>query len=274
VVKRNGEIIGIAPLLIQGSDARFIGHSDVCDYLDFIVAPGKEKAFFKALVKYFRQQGITHLDLRPLRSDSSVLTSFFDVAQTLGCKTSCEPEDVSWEMALPATWDEFLGNLTGKQRHEIRRKLRRLEKAIPFKYRIVEDVDFVREEMNTFFDLFRKNREDKAAFMTPRLRSFFRSLAEAMAEVRILKLFFLELNGTPAAAVMCFDYGRTRYLYNNGYDQQFKSLSVGVLSKVLNIKDGTEKGIKVYDFLKGSEDYKHHLGGKPVQLHRCRIRIE
>lgn len=273
VVRRDDDIIGIAPLQIHGEEARFIGHSDVCDYQDVIVQKGEERAFFRALISHLLEQGVTRLDLHPLRDDSTVLTGLTEVARSTGCGVSCEPVDISWEMELPGDWDEFLGRLTGKQRHEVRRKLRRLENSASFGYRSIKDSNAVGEAMNTFFDLFQKNRQDKAEFMTPGLTAFFQSMAEAMAEIGILRLFFLDIEETPAAAVMCFDYGGKRYLYNNGYDIRFKSLSVGVLSKVLNIRDGIEKGLKVYDFLKGSETYKHHLGGKPVQLHRCRFEI-
>ena len=268
-----GDIIGIAPFKIEGATARFMGHSDVCDYQDVIVVPGMETDFFKVVVAHLKARGVEAIDLFPLRPDSIALKSLKEAAGAIGVETWCEPGGESWEMELPASWDEFLSRLTGKQRHEIRRKMRRLEKTASFSFRRVEDVDSVKDAMGVFFDLFRKNRHDKAEFMTPQLTSYFWSLAEAMAETGMIKLFFLDLEEKPAASVMCFDYGDTRYLYNNGYDEQFKSLSVGVLSKVLNIRDGIESGLKRYDFLKGPEAYKRHLGGSPVQLLRCRARI-
>jgi hypothetical protein len=63
------------------------------------------------------------------------------------------------------------------------------------------------------------------------------------------------------------------YLYNNGYDGRFSSLSVGLLSKVISIKESIQIGKKKYDFLKGAEEYKHRLGGKPVPLYRCQIKL-
>ena len=88
---------------------------------------------------------------------------------------------------------------------------------------------------------------------------------------RIAKLSFLEIDGNPVAAVMCFDYQSTVYLYNNGYDRRYRSLSVGLLSKLLSIKDSIQSGKKTYDLLKGSEPYKYRLGGKPIPLYRCDI---
>ena len=272
-VRLGDEVIGIAPLLVRGEKASFIGSSEVCDYLDFIVAPGRGREFFDNLINHLRQQGISRLDLGPVRADSTVLTDLTGVAKSLGFESSCEPEDVTLELELPGTWDGYLRRLTGKQRHEVRRKLKRLHEAGHVTYRVVEDIDQVREAMDTFLALFASNRADKAAFMTGQMASFFRSLAEAMAEVQILKLCFLDLDAAPAAAAMCFDYGSTMYLYNNGYDRRFHSLSVGLLSKALSIKESIRRGTKKYDFLKGDEGYKRRLGGKKLPLYRCQVTL-
>jgi CelD/BcsL family acetyltransferase involved in cellulose biosynthesis len=174
---------------------------------------------------------------------------------------------------LPASWDDFLNQLTGKERHEIRRKLRRLNEAGRVNFRVVESQAEVGEQIDLFLTLFKLNRSDKSDFMTDQRASFFRSLAGAMAEAGILKLFFLDLDDIPAAAVMCFDYNSTVYLYNNGYDNQYRSLSVGLLSKIFTIQDSIRRGKNTYDFLKGTEAYKHRLGGKPVQLYRCQVKL-
>ncbi len=273
-VREGEDLIGIAPLLVTGGKASFIGDKNVCDYQDFIVTPEREREFFTVLLDHLSDEGITHLDLNPLLPDSTVFTDLVGVAQDRGCEVSRCQEDVTLEMNLPATWDEYLLMLKGKQRHEIKRKLRRLHEAADISYRVVEESKEVREVMAIFFTLFERSRADKAAFMTERMASFFNSLAEAMAEVNILKLYILELDAIPAAAAMCFDYNSTIYLYNSGYDHRFRSLSVGVLCKVLSIKDSIQRGRKNYDFLKGDEAYKHRLGGKEVPLYRCQIRLK
>ena len=272
-IKQREEVIGIAPLLIKGKKALLIGDTDVCDYLDFIVAPGKEPAFFSLLLEHLSQEGIDFLDLKPLRPDSSALTDLAAVARKRGAEVSCDPLDSSFEMQLPATWDQYLLMLNGKQRHEIRRKLRRLHETADVDFRVVESPGEVSSEMDTFFALFRSNREDKAAFMTDQMLSYFRSLAEGMAEAKILKLYFLNLNTSTVAATMCFDYNSTIYLYNNSYESRFSSLSVGFLCKVISIRDSIHNQKKKYDFLKGIEPYKHRLGGQKVPLYRCRIQI-
>lgn len=270
-VRQGDDLIGIAPLLVNDESASFIGSPDVCDYLDFVVTPGREQDFFDSLLDNLDQQGITRLDLRTLRPDSTVNNYIEDAARNRGCEVSFHPDGVSFELDLPSTWEEYLQILKGKHRHETRRKLRRLHEAADINYRVFEEVDEVKGIMGTFLELFRESREDKTVFMSTRMESFFNSLALAMAEIKVLRLCILELDAQPAATVLCFDYNGTLYLYNSGYDPLFSSLSVGLLCKILNIKDSIQRGIKRYDFLKGEETYKYRLGGQEVPLSRCEI---
>jgi CelD/BcsL family acetyltransferase involved in cellulose biosynthesis len=272
-VRRAQDLIGLAPLRINGQRAAFIGSTDVCDYQDFIVAPGKGDAFFSVLLDHLRQQGIIRLDLKPLRPESIVLTELTAAARNKSCAVSCHPMDVTLELDLPPTWDDYLLMLTGKQRHEVRRKLRRLEEAGSIRYRVVEDVHDVRQEIETFFELFKSSREDKEVFMTDEMASFFRSMTEAMAAEKMVRMYFLDVNEKPTASVICFDYNSRAYLYNNGFDVNFSTLSVGLLCKVFSIKDSIKNGKQKYDFLKGSETYKYRLGGQEVPLYECKIQL-
>jgi len=270
-VRQDQRVIGIAPLLVKGERACLIGSSDVCDYLDFVVASETEEDFFNVVLDDLKQRGINHLDLRPLRPDSTVLTSLVGVAQNRGYEVLCKPEDVSVELDLPSSWEEYLATLAAKQRHEVRRKLRRLSEAGRAGYRFVEDNPAVKNAMDTFLGMFSESRRDKSTFLTPRMELFFRSLADNMSRAGLLRLGVLELDTLPAAMVMCFDYNDCVYLYNSGYDPQFQSLSVGLLCKVLCIKESIREGRKRFDFLKGGETYKYQLGGRTVSLYRCQI---
>jgi len=272
-VKQGETVIGIAPLLLRENRASFIGSPDTCDYLDFVIILGRERDFFNALLANLAKANIASLELLPLRPNSTVLTSLVKVAPELGFKVSCQLEDVSLELDLPPVWDEYLGLLNVKQRHEMGRKLRRLREAGDIDYHVVEDEEAIQEYIDLFLHLFRESRQNKAIFMTAQMESFFRSMAEAMAEAKILRLGILKLNTSPVAAVMCFDYRGTVYLYNSGYDPRYSSLSVGMLSKVLFIQDSIRRGRKRFDFLKGSEEYKYHLGGREIPLYNCQIAL-
>jgi len=122
--------------------------------------------------------------------------------------------------------------------------------------------------------LFSLSQEDKANFMTSQMESFFRLLAETMAKIGLLRVGIIEVNELQVAMIMGFDYNNTMYLYNSAYDPSYNHLSVGLLSKVLCIKESIQRGNKKWDFLKGGEPYKYHIGGKEVPLYACQIKIE
>jgi len=273
-VKEEETVLGIAPLRLEAGEASFIGSPDVCDYLDFIVAPGRERQFFDILLADLRQRGISRLHMECLRPDSAVLTGLVPAARDRGYEVSCKAQDVSVEIELPDTWEGYQQMLGSKQARELRRKLRRLWEVGDMDYQSIADSDAIPGAVDTFLALMRASREDKAAFMTAQRESFFRAAAENMARGGLLRLDILRLNSTPVAAVTCFDYQDRVYLYNSGYDPDYRYLSVGLLSKALCIKDSIQKGMKVFDFLKGGEVYKYRLGGKEVPIYSCQVRLE
>ena len=273
VIRQEERITGIAPLLIKDGTASIIGSADVCDYVDFIVAPGKEDDFFRALLDDLKKKEINLLDLWAVRSDSVAMTSLVAIAEKREYKVTCQQDDVSPEIDLPGTWDEYLQMLNSKQRHEVRRKLRRLEEAGQINYRFIEESEAVPEFMDVFLKMFVESREDKATFLTDEMAAFFKALARAMAQAGLLRAGILELDSKPVAGIMAFEYNDVVYLYNSGYDPEYSSISVGVLSKALFIKDCIERGKKRFDFLKGNERYKYHLGGREIPLYNCQIEI-
>jgi CelD/BcsL family acetyltransferase involved in cellulose biosynthesis len=273
-IAENGNVIGIAPLMVRDGRASFIGSADVCDYMDFVVAPGEEQAFFSVLLDHLKHNGINELYLESLRDDSAAMTHLVDLATAQGYTTSCTLEDVSLDMELPPTWEEYLDMLATKQRREVGRKLRRLYEAGDIEYSTSENLEDLEGVMDTFFGLLRASRPDKAAFMTQQMESFFSSIAGIMAEAGLLRLGVLSIHTLPVASILCFDYNDTVYLYNSGYDPPHSYLSVGLLSKVLSIKESIERGRKRYDFLKGAEEYKYRLGGKEIPIYSCRIALK
>jgi len=274
IVKENGTVIGIAPLMKKDKTACFIGSVDVCDYQDFIVMPGKEAMFFNALLDDMKGNGITTLDLAHVRPDSLVLNSLKTRAGEKGLNITAAQEDVSFEMPLPDTFDGYLDGLNTKQRHEVRRKLRRFTEEGNIEYRFISSGPELSTALETFFRMFVESREDKAAFLTDKMKLYFKAVVQAMSDTGILRLGILELDKKPVAEILCFEYDNCLYLYNSGYDPQYVGLSAGVLSKVLAIKYCIDKGIKKFDFLKGAEPYKAHIGGREIALFRCRIEIK
>ena len=163
--------------------------------------------------------------------------------------------------------------LDRKQRHELKRKMRNLQETGGTTYLTIEDGNAIREFIDIFLELFPEARKDKAEFMTLQMRIFFRSLAEALAKIGVVRLGVLDYGKKPVAMVMYFDYKENRYLYNSAYDPDYSPMSVGIISKAMCIQDSIQKGKRKFDLLKGNERYKYHLQGKEIPLYKCQITI-
>jgi CelD/BcsL family acetyltransferase involved in cellulose biosynthesis len=271
VIRDGDEVIGLAPMMSRGATVAFMGNTDVCDYQDFVLKPGRERDALGAWLDAMTEAGMDDFDLAHVRPDSSVVTVLAELARERGLAVTVTDESVSFEMPLPGDFEAYLETLDKKQRHEVRRKMRRIGAAGEVTYDLVTDLAAMPGLLDDFFKMFTESRADKADFMTGDMERFFRSLVGTLAEVGILKIGVLRLDGKDVASIICFDQDGTRYLYNCGYDPDYTSLSAGQISKVLAIRDAIEQGFKTFDFLKGHEDYKHHLGGREVKLSRCRI---
>ncbi|MCX6005581.1 MAG: GNAT family N-acetyltransferase, partial [Chloroflexi bacterium] len=269
-IKEENTIIGIAPLRLKDGILHFIGSDDVCEFLDFVIDDAKEEAFFAALLDYLSATNIKELDLSPLLPESTVLRHLQHLAMIRGWEVSCLQSDVIVAVDLPDTLEKYTGSLSGKQRHELLRKERRLNEEGDIKFRI--ETKAAKSDIDTFLHFFQESRSDKKSFLTAEIESFFESVINSMSEQNKLNLGVLEIGALPVASTLCFDYQEDTYLYNSGYDPRYRWLSVGLLSKYYCIKDSIEKHKKRFDFLKGNEQYKFHLGGTATPVYRCIIK--
>jgi len=279
-LKGENSIEAIAPLARRNGTISFIGSQDVCDYNDFLVSRGAEARFYPCLLGHLDGEEWETLELSSLPESSPTLAYLPDLARQRGYSVELKEEDVAPALSLPDSWDAYLGTLSKKDRHELRRKLRRLgqigggewaEEVTPLSppetphgvrcYKLSDPAE-VESSLEDFFALMRSSRETKHRFLTPPREQFFRNIAREMSGIGVFKLFFLELKGERVAAAMCFDYGPGRLLYNSGFNPAHGYYSVGLLLKALCIKDAIEEGKAYFDFLRGSEPYKYDLGGK------------
>jgi CelD/BcsL family acetyltransferase involved in cellulose biosynthesis len=259
--------LGLAPMALDGDTLSFVGDTDLFDYHDFIdVEPG----FHAAFIERVADEPWKTMDLRSLPAFSPAMRALPDAYRALGYTVTIEDEDVVPGVDLPATWDEFLSVLRKKDRHELRRKMRRLESA--GELHLVETTkETLGQDFELFHELMAESREEKRDFMLPEREEFFRDIIEWSFDAGFLRLLFLELNGERVATTMSFDYGGRRLLYNSGYRLEHAPLAVGLMLNALCIKDAIERGLIYFDFLRGPEPYKYHLGGQDVGLHRIII---
>ena len=264
--------LGIAPLMRKDGVVGFLGDTDVCDFTDFVVSEGSEPEFYDALCRYLAAAPWETLHLQSLPAGSAALRYVPEMARERGYDLDIQEEDMSPVAVLPSTWEGYLAGLSKKDRHELRRKLRRLEGAGEARQYDCTDPESLRPCMEDFFRLLRASRADKLEYMTPVRERFFVDVALELARRDQLRLSFLEVDGVRAAACINFDYMDSYLLYNSGYDPAYSTLSVGLLNKALTIRAAIEGGKKYFNFLRGTERYKYHLGGIDQPVYRLIVR--
>lgn len=259
-------IAALASMSKNGDTLSLVGNQDTFDYNDFMIRPGYETTFYETLLSCMEEQNINHLQLYSLLENSPTLEHLPDLAKGKGYRVEVTQEDVTSGVELPDNWEDYLAKLNKKDRHELRRKFRRLEALPDWRWYSLTDPDELSARLPDFITLMRQSNEEKDLYMTPVHQQFFNSITQRMAELGLAKLFFLEIEGQPVASSLCFDYSSSRLLYNSGYNLDYSYYSVGLLLHALCLRDAIENELDYFDFLRGPEPYKHHLGGEQRNL--------
>lgn len=269
IVSNGDSPVAVAPLMHANDRLTFIGDASICDFMDVLVDPYREAEAYEALWSRICAEDWQELELWGLHESSPTRARIKEYAARDGVSVSEEPEAVAPRLDLQPSWEDYLSSLGKKDRHELRRKIRRLfDSGGGVEFEVLSEQSEVSGAMDDFLELHTKSRADKTDFMTSEMEAFFRRMASALAVHGLIKLFMLRINAKPAAAVFCFDAGSHLYLYNSGYDPSFSGLSVGLVSKALCLRWAIENGKTGLDFLRGDEPYKYDLGARDQQIYR------
>jgi CelD/BcsL family acetyltransferase involved in cellulose biosynthesis len=280
-LRQAGRLIGILPLYLTvdtGQRAlQVVGCIEVSDYLDLIVEAGQEEAAYLAFLDWLPGPDAPAWDLLDLCNQPAASLAHSrlpELARERGWRVDVLQEDVCPVIALPDDWEKYLERLDKKERHEIRRKLRRLEREAPdAALRIVTGGPELAPAVRRFIALHRLSSRAKDAFMTDEMQGFFYGIAEAMADRAWLQLSFLAIGEQEVASYFCFAYGNEILVYNSGYDPQGSpQLSPGWVLLAQLIQRAISQGRTRFDFLQGNEDYKYRFGGVDTPVYRTLIR--
>ena len=269
--RQGEELVGVIALDGGGAELEELGDPEVRDYGGPLVLPGHEVAVADTLIEWLMEDFSNALVLRGIRADAPIRPALGAAAAAHGWDVKETQVAVSPGLALPPTWDEYLAALGKHDRHELRRKLRNLEAVGAVKYESVTEPPRLASYFAAFAGQLRASREDKAAFLTAEREAFFRDLATTFSALGQMRLGVLSLDHKPVATLFTFEDEATLYLYNSGYNPDYHHLAVGLLSKAMAIRDAIAQGKRRYDFLRGDEEYKRHLGGTPIAVFDVRL---
>jgi CelD/BcsL family acetyltransferase involved in cellulose biosynthesis len=274
--------------------AIYFGASYHADYATLLAHPANMPAAADALVEELavdpgHPEPWAVVDLRRLRQAdpaTEILAAAFgrrEVAE--GWTLNVEREDVCPVIRLPqgADFEAYLATLGKKERHEIRRKVRRAESKGDIE--LVESTDPVRD-LDAFIDLHQRKWGGRGLFPDTvggaQGRAFVRSLFEhfgaattgpdAVPDHPTIHLGFLTVAGRRIAAEIHFETAGSLLYYNAGVDPEAKSLSPGVVQLELLVRRAIDRGKCRVDLLRGDEPYKYEWGAVDEPVQRILVR--
>lgn len=260
------ELVAVCPFHIIEKEGKkiltFISDKDVTDYHDIIAHKDYVTEIYEEVRVYLSQQTdiFDQVELYSI-PEHSPTREYFTIDRKI--KTEIQ-QDVCPIIDLPHHWDTYLESLDRKQRHEVRRKMRKLVENLRHQFIEVRVLSDYSEAIDTFIKLHKVSSLDKASFWDEHRVRFFHLFVTRAAEHGWLRLFFLHVENQPVATMLIFDHNNEYQLYNSGYQPDaYREYSTGQVLTSYTIKAAIESSKSRYNFLRGSEDYKFRLGGKP-----------
>lgn len=276
-------LVGLAPLCYWPStqDLQFLGDRDVSDYLDFIFLPEYQTDEYRLLAATLLGLPIKKINLYSIKANSPTLQILPLNMKELSVglfQAQIVQQDVCPLIQLPDNWEAYLAQLDRKQRHEIKRKWRKLDSLGHVEFVTVTSAQECEWAIDEFIRLHQLSSPAKAEFWTDQRRVFFHDFILALANSGTLRLTFLKLTDLspetnlsspthPFVSVMLGFISHDQYLlYNSGFDPEYAGLSTGQVLTAYTIQAAIKEKLTVYDFMRGSEEYKIRLGGKPTEV--------
>ncbi len=288
VARRGRAIVGILPLQIAEERyrgrlpiraLRFLGDGTYdSDYLDFIVPRGDEPEVLPAFWAWLRRGA------GPLRYDVArwyeIPTSspHYALARSLAARGGAllsEQRIGCVSVALPDSWEEYLGSLRPRMRTKIRSLRRDLEADHATTVAACTDESELDETLDSLFDLHQRRwatRGEPGALRGQEKRRFYGALGRILLRQGWLDLHTLVVNGAPVAHQFSGRYRGTVYLLQEGYDPEWEPMGVGNVLRAMVMERLIQEGVRTYDFLGGVSQHKLSWGGTVRESARLTVR--
>jgi CelD/BcsL family acetyltransferase involved in cellulose biosynthesis len=265
-----GALHAYLPLMLRPDGVRYLGATYHIDYATVLIdlSSAECTAAIDALVAHLYAD-TSALDLRRLRrADQAheMLMSALAANSARTATTSIEEPAPSIDLTNITTFDEHLERIDKKDRHEIRRKVRRGEGAgvsISAKTHAVDDLaEFIKLHRARWGHHGLFTEDEKGARDENFMRALFARAPEGLITVIVARN--LEF-GAFASGLFLRDATGIRY-WNAGGELAARSLSPGILLFAHGLQMAIAEKKQTFDFLRGNESYKYEVGAADVDV--------
>lgn len=265
-----GALVAYLPLMRRPDGVRYLGATYHIDYATVILdlLHAEIRSAVDALVAHLYADP-TPLDLRRLRGADRAHALFIDALTantTRTATTSIEDPAPAIDLTGITTFDEHLERIDKKDRHEIRRKVRRGEGAgvlITVKPHPVDDLaEFIRLHRARWGHHGLFTEDESGARDETFMRELFARAPENLITIAVARN--LEF-GAFAAGLFLRDATGIRY-WNAGGELAARALSPGILLFAHGLQMAINEQKQTFDFLRGNESYKYEVGAADVDV--------
>lgn len=246
------------------------------DHLDVISRPCDKSQVLEATLSYLDEHEKSEtISFEALDQSSATLHALKQRSAASGLRHSRVTENITAvcpQIDLAAGWEAVLK--AGKRGDNFKRKLKKIGRESGFEFRSVTSPTETADAFEQFLRLHEKRWENAGGSELsghPRLISFQRRVVAELSAAGLIRFDELWLGGECRASIYGLDDGQTFYYYNSGYDLEFSNLSVGLVLLGLSVKNAVERGVTLYDFLRGDETYKSDWANRRVELIDLRL---
>jgi CelD/BcsL family acetyltransferase involved in cellulose biosynthesis len=263
-------IVGLAPLMVSEGSLSFMANHEVTDYCDFVSREEYRARFYGVLLDWLQKNSsdFSGIEFMNIPAASPSLSELPRLASSYGFAWEMKEIEVVPSVALPDAYGKFIQGLDRKNRHELRRKIRKLESTGPVRIERIMDPSATTAAILEFISLHRKSSSSKQDFWKQEgISKFFQILASFFSSENWIEFYFLSVGDRLIGGLVNFLYKDTLFLYNVAYDRAFSSLSPGFYLFDQAIEKAIEEGRKTADFLRGDEKYKYFFGAKDSRIY-------
>lgn len=273
-VFRGDKALAILPLQLRSGNRFETVGSMISDYLDPLIDPSCEETAWQGIFELLHQmsEGAPFsLTLHNVRDDAACRGTLGRIGRESGCDVEDSITSTVARVALPESWDAYLGSLNAHDRKECRRKLRKAETQAEAALTVCESPEQAPSHLEHVFRCMESTGGSKGQKCRWIYRRVFGAATRGLMRRGAMRLQTLRLCGKPAAGIISFRSASGPLAWGAGYDPDQAAWSPGVVAFAMAIRDAIERGDRVFDFLRGDQRYKYDLGAVDHPLHRLTL---
>jgi CelD/BcsL family acetyltransferase involved in cellulose biosynthesis len=262
VRKPDGGLVGLLPL-VRPPDRRATLRSCRCDHFHPVSALADEERVATASSAILTARGPRpkQIVLDNVDSGARWWAALADGASNLAIVRRPETES-PYARLEGLSWQTYLDGRSRSFRSQLGRKMRALREGHVVQVRRTTRPEELSRDLDSLFKLHALRwiqRNERSTFGGDQVRRFHERFARITLERGWLRLYQLEVDGAPIAAVYGWLLGGRWTYLQGGFDPAWARYSPTLLLIAETIREAIEQGASEYDLMRGGQAYKYRF---------------